>query len=289
MSMKWGAVYPQAEVAWGPEAIKEFVQGVESLGFDYLLSYEHILGAEAESYPDQSFIYTHEHPFREPFVLYSYLAGMTTTLEFVTGILVLPQRDVRLVAKQAADLSALSGGRFRLGVGGGWNRAEFQSLGADFSKRGRLMDEQLELLHRLWTEPLVDFEGEFHQVTRCGINPLPSPPPPIYVGGTADAVLKRAARFAQGWLPATLPKGGPAPLIKKLRRYLDEEGRDPEEFGIDARIAVSKEPQETWRQAIDLWVELGATHLRCQTLGCGFTRPEQHLEVLERFLQTAKG
>jgi probable F420-dependent oxidoreductase len=252
-------------------------------------AYEHILGAEKKSYPDQSFLYTHEHSFREPFVMYAYLAGLTSHLEFVTGILVLPQRDVRLVAKQAAELSMLSAGRFRLGVGGGWNRAEFEALGVNFSKRGRIMDEQLQLLRKLWTEPLVDFEGEFHQLRRCGLNPLPPSPPPIYLGGWADPVLRRAARYADGWLPATLPEYGAGPLVEKLHAYLKEEGRDPSSFGIDARVVPLREPEECWATAIANWRSLGATHIRCQTLGHGFTTPDQHLQLLERFLKVARG
>lgn len=285
---RWGAVYPQAETNWDTAAITDFFRGVEALGYDYVHAYEHILGAEKKSYPDQTFLYTHEHPFREPFVMYAYLAGLTKHLELVTGILVLPQRDVRLVAKQAAELSMLSGGRFRMGVGGGWNKAEFDALGMSFSQRGKMMDEQLRLLRELWTKPLVDYEGEFHTVRRCGLNPLPDPPPPLYIGGYADAVLRRAARYADGWLPATLPETGAEPIVQKLHQYLKEEGRDPATFGLDARVVPLREPEESWPKAIADWRALGATHIRCQTLGLGFTKPDQHLKLLERFLKVAR-
>ena len=165
--MKFGAVFPQTEIGTDPAALRDYAQGVEELGFDYLLTYEHILGAERAAYPDQPFIYDHQDQFHEPMVLFAYLAAHTQNLQFATGILVLPQRDVRLLAKQATQLAMLSKGRFRLGVGAGWNRAEAESLGSDFSTRGKRMDEQLELLGRLFREPLVDFEGRFHQVRRC--------------------------------------------------------------------------------------------------------------------------
>lgn len=285
---KWGAVFPQAEIDWDTAAITDFFQGLEELGFDYVHAYEHILGAEKASYPEQTFLYTHENPFREPFVMYAYIAALTRRLELVTGILVLPQRDVRLVAKQAAELSMLSGGRFRLGVGGGWNKAEFDSLGMNFSKRGKVMDEQIQLLRELWSKPLVDFQGEFHTVRRCGLNPLPAAPPPIYIGGWADAVLRRAARYADGWLPATLPESGPEPLVEKLHAYLREEGRDPATFGLDARVVPLREPEQSWPESIATWRALGASHIRCQTLGLGFTKPDQHLRILARFLEVAK-
>lgn len=286
--MKFGAVFPQTEIGTDPAAIKEYAQGVEELGFDYLLAYEHILGAERAAYPEQAFIYDHEDAFHEPFVLFSYLAAVTEKLNFATGILVLPQRDVRLVAKQATELSNLSGGRFRLGVGAGWNRAEALSLGSEFKTRGKRMNEQLELLEKLFVEPLIDYDGTFHKVRRCGLKPLPHSVPEIWVGGSADPVLKRAARFAQGWIPATLPEGREREIVDKLHGFLGEQGRDPESFGMDARIVLANHPQEQWRTHFDFWRELGANHFRCNTMGQGYTTPEQHLESLQAFLAAVR-
>lgn len=282
--MKWGAVFPQVEIGNDPAAIRDFAQGAEELGFDYLLTYEHILGAETASYPEQSFLYGHEDAFHEPMVLFGYLAGLTQRIEFVTGILVLPQRDVRLVAKQATQLSLLSDGRFRLGVGAGWNRAEAAALGTDFGTRGKRMDEQLDLLTRLWSEPLVDFEGTYHKVVRCGINPLPDPKPPLWVGGSADAVLKRAARHAQGWIPATLPVGREQEIVDKLKSYLQARGRDWADFGVDARIVLAKFERAQWPAEVESWKKLGATHFRCNTMGLGYTTPQEHLGALQTFL-----
>lgn len=283
--MKFGAVFPQTEIGTDPRALRDFAQGAEGLGFDYLLAYDHILGAQREAYPEQSFIYDHHDTFHEPFTLFSYLAAVTERLEFVTGILVLPQRDVRLVAKQASQLSLLSEGRFRMGVGAGWNRAEFESLGADFGTRGARLNEQLKLLQKLFVEPLVDFQGEYHQVKRCGLNPLPPKVPEIWVGGFAPAVLRRTARFAAGWMPATLPAGQETEIVERLHGYLREVGKDPSHFGLDARIVLAKTPREQWAQEFDKWKALGATHFRCNTMGLGLTNPGQHLQALAEFLQ----
>lgn len=283
--MKFGAVFPQIEIGSDPIAIRDYAQGVEDIGFDYLLTYEHILGADREAYPDQSFLYDYKDAFHEPFVTFAYLVGFTTSLEFATGILVLPQRDVRLVAKQATQLSLLSGGRFRMGVGAGWNRAEALSLNSDFGTRGKRMNEQLELLEKLFTDELVDFEGDYHQVKACGLNPRPSMVPEIWVGGTADAVLRRTARFAQGWMPATLPRGKDVEILEKLHDYLRECGKDPKNFGLDARIVLAKFGERERFEEYQRWEKLGATHFRCNTMGLGFTKPDQHLKALEEFLQ----
>lgn len=283
--MKWGAVFPQVEIGSDPAAIRDFAQGAEDLGFDYLLAYEHILGAEVASYPEQNFIFGHQDPFHEPMVLFAYLAGLTQRIEFVTGILILPQRDVRLVAKQAVQLDLLSEGRFRLGVGAGWNRAEAESLGTDFRTRGRRMDEQLRVLEQLWSEPLVDFQGEFHQIRRCGLNPRLQSPPNLWVGGSADPVLRRAARHARGWIAATLPDGKEREIVGKLRAYLREESRDPDEFGLDARLVLARSDQGRWGESVEFWRGLGATHFRCNTMGLGCQTPQQHLEALEKFLK----
>lgn len=286
--MKWGAVFPQVEIGSDPAALRDFAQGVEELGFDYLLAYEHILGVDPECYPEQSFIYTYKDSFHEPFVLFSYLAAVTTRLEFVTGILILPQRDVRLVAKQAAQLSLLSDGRFRLGLGAGWNRPEAVNLGTDFATRGKRMDEQLQILELLWKEPLIDFEGEFHQLRRAGLNPLPPSPPPIWIGGSATPVLRRAARHAHGWMPATLPQSQEKAIVEKLHALLEKEGRNPADFGLDARIVLARTEQKDWATTVDFWRSLGATHFRCNTMGLGCQTPADHLRALEQFLQAVK-
>jgi probable F420-dependent oxidoreductase len=282
--MKFGAVFPQTEIGTDPAALRDYAQGVEELGFDYLLAYEHILGAERAAYPKQSFIYDYEDSFHEPFTLFSYLAACTKKLEFTTGILVLPQREIALVAKQATQLSLLSDGRFRLGVGGGWNRAEATALGSDFTSRGKRMNEQLELLEELFTKPLLDYQGQHHNLKRVGLNPLPKKAPEIWVGGSADAVLKRAARFGHGWMPATLPAGDEQAIVNTLKSYVSQAGKDPDTFGIDARVVLAQHDEESQLAEFQKWKSLGATHFRCNTMGLGFTNPQQHLDTLADFL-----
>lgn len=281
--MKFGAVFPQIEIGTDPIALRDYAQGVEELGFDYILAYEHILGIDVAQYPDKKFIYSHEDQFHEPFVLFSYLAAFTKRVEFVTGILILPQRDIRLVAKQAAQLSLVSSGRFRMGVGAGWNQPEATSLGTDFRTRGKRMEEQLELLQELWSKPLVNFKGEFHQVQNAGLNPLPNPVPQLWVGGVADAVLRRAAKHGQGWMPATLPAGKEQETIDKLMTYLSEAGKDSKNFGLDSRIVLAQHPRDQWGPFFERWKSWGATHFRCNTMNYGCKTVDDHLKALETF------
>ena len=286
--MKLGAVFPQTEISSDPIAIKEFAQGAEQLGFDYILCYDHILGARADAYPEQKFIYTLEDNFHEPFVLYAFLAAVTSSIEFVTGILILPQRQTQLVAKQAAQLAVLSENRFRLGVGAGWNGAEAAAMGTDFHTRGRRMDEQCALLERLWTEPEVNFEGKYHSLKAVGIRPLPSKPVPLWMGGFAPPVLRRAARYAQGWMPATLPPDRLHQLLDQLSKELELQGRSLADFGIDARI-LWREPEAKKEENLRTWKDIRVTHLRCNTMGCGFESVDQHLDALDKFKRWIRG
>jgi len=282
--MKLGVVFPQTEIEPSPEAVRDYAQAVEGLGYDYVLAYEHVLGANPERPGGWSGPYTHRHPFLEPFVLFAYLAGFTRRLRFATGILILPQRQTVLVAKQAATLDVLCGGRLRLGVGLGWNRVEYEALGKDFGSRGRRIEEQVTLLRRLWTEPLVTFPGREHAVSDAGLNPPPVPRPiPIWFGGAAEPVLRRMARLGDGWMPNTMPPTQGRPLVDALRRYLVEAGRDPASFGIDARLNLSSLPHPSaWEAYAAEWRDLGATHLCLNTMGAGFETTRDHIAALER-------
>ncbi len=286
--MRYGVVFPQTEIGADPAAVTRYAQTAEALGYDYLLAYEHVLGANPERPGGWHGPYTHESLFHEPFVLFSYLAAQTTSLEFVTGILILPQRQTALVAKQAAALDVLSGGRLRLGIGVGWNAVEYEALGEDFRNRGKRSAEQVRLLRRLWTEPLVTFRGEYHTITDAGLNPLPVQRPiPIWFGGGADRVLRRMARLGDGWIANTmLPEQG-RPLVEKLRAALEAAGRDPAAFGIDIRVNARLTPELEWDAYVAGWRALGATHLCINTMGLGFTDLDQHLEVLRRFKAAA--
>ncbi|HEX9921222.1 MAG TPA: LLM class F420-dependent oxidoreductase, partial [Anaerolineae bacterium] len=194
--MKLGVVFPQTEIGHDPAMIKDYVQTAEGLGYAYLLAYDHVLGANPDRPGGWQGPYTYRDSFHEPLVLYGYLAGLTQTIEFVSGILILPQRQTVLVAKQAAQVDLLSGGCLRLGVGIGWNAVEFEALGQDFHTRGKRIEEQVTLLRELWTKPLVTFEGAGHTISAAGLNPLPVQRPiPIWFGGMADVVLRRTARL----------------------------------------------------------------------------------------------
>src|SRR5438105_2091500 len=194
--MRIGVVFPQTEIGSDPSVIRDYAQAAESIGYKHLLVYDHVLGASTEHRPDWRGPYTSETPFHEPFVLFGYLAAITQQLELVMGVLVLPQRQTALVAKQAAEVDVLSGGRLRLGVGIGWNQVEYEALGEDFHNRGKRIEEQITLLRELWTEPVVDFTGRWHRVAEAGVNPLPMQRPiPIWMGGYADVVLERAGRM----------------------------------------------------------------------------------------------
>ena len=201
--MKYGVVFPQTEYGNDPQAIKDYAQTAEGLGYDYLLVYDHVLGAHPDRLPGLTGPYTNAHPFHEPMVLFGFLAAVTTNLELVTGILILPQRQTALVAKQTAAVDVLSGGRLRLGIGIGWNYVEYDALGKNFRTRGRQVEEQIEVLRKLWTQPLVTHRTDDHNIDNAGILPLPVQRPiPIWFGGVAEPVLKRAARLGDGWMPA---------------------------------------------------------------------------------------
>src|ERR1700733_6477829 len=228
-----GAVYPQIELGGDPHAVRRFGKAVEELGFDYLLAYDHVLGAvHAGRTPLLTGPYTEHDPFHDPFVMFSYLAGITERIGFATGILVLPQRQTALVARQAADVDLLSGGRLRLGVGVGWNPVEYEALGQDFRTRGARQEEQIGLLRRLFTEPVVDFRGRFDRIDRAALVPRPARPIPIWLGGSGDAAFERAARLADGFIFF----GGGSQAIqawKRLRDRVGSLGRPAEDFGGD--------------------------------------------------------
>jgi probable F420-dependent oxidoreductase len=283
--MKFGVVFPQTEIGADVDAVHQYTLASEDLGYDYLLTYDHVVGANPnrpggwERRP-----YDYESNFHEPFVLFGYLAAITQRIEFVTGILILPQRQTVLVAKQAAEVDVLSRGRLRLGIGVGWNEVEYTALGEDFHIRGRRQAEQVELLRLLWTQRLVDFSGEFHRVPDAGIKPMPVQQPiPIWFGGGADAVLKRMAQIGDGWMPNTMPLEQLESMLNQLHGYLRDAGRDPHSFGIDCRINMNRTQEADWADEIVQLQKLGATHICINTMGMGFQSAVQHIEAIEQF------
>lgn len=293
--MKIGVVFPQNEIGADPCAIKAFAQAVEDLGYDHLLAYDHVVGASAARYDRQRLQgpYREEHMFHEPLVLFGYLTGLTQRIEFVTSVLVLPQRQTVLVAKQAAQVDVLSGGRLRLGVGTGWNDVEYTSLGVPFAARGKRLDEQVSLLRELWTKPLVNFAGDFHQVPDAGINPLPVQRPiPIWFGGTNEQVIRRVAETGDGWMPLfkQLEPGmsrtlsteeAPAEMFDKMRSLARAAGRNPDAIGIECRLSYFKQTADDWHRNAELFRDAGATHLSLVAMNVAFTSVDDHIRGLE--------
>lgn len=282
--MQIGVVFPQTEFGNDPVAIRDYAQTVEALGYSHVLAYDHVLGANPDRPGGWSGPYTYLTPFHEPFLLFSYMAAVTTRLGFVTGVIILPQRQTALVAKQAATLDVLSGGRLRLGVGIGWNAVEYEALGEEFRTRGRRSEAQIELLRRLWTEPLVTVHDEWHNISDAGINPLPVQRPiPIWLGGHAEAVLDRLARLGDGWLPNHRTAQDAADALTKLDGYLARQGRTRRDIGIEPRLHVKDGDADYQRRVIEDWREAGADYFSVNTMGCGFTTPQEHIQALENF------
>jgi probable F420-dependent oxidoreductase len=280
--MQFGAVFPQTEIGNDPGAIRDWAQAVEGLGYRYILVYDHVLGAGTANRPDWCG-YTSDDPFHEVFVLYGYLAAVTERVGLALGVLVLPQRQTALVAKQAAAIDVLSGGRLRLGIGVGWNHVEFEALGEDFHNRGARCDEQIEVLNRLWSEPIVDFKGRWHTIPEAGINPLPVQRPiPLWFGGHSEAMLRRTARYGAGWMPLRDPDDAMRATIERLRAYTAEAGRPADALGIEPHLDAAETPPDAWPAHVEAWRQLGATHLCASTMGGGYTSPQQHIDTLRR-------
>ena len=287
--MRLGVVFPQNEIGADPGVVREYAQAAESLGYDHLLVYDHVLGANPASRPGWRGAYRHTDMFHEPFVLFGYLAGVTERLELTTGILILPQRQTALVAKQAAAADVLSKGRLRLGVGIGWNAVEYEALGEDFHNRGVRSEEQIEVLRELWTQELVTYDGRWHKITDAGLNPLPVQRPiPIWFGGMADQVLRRIARIGDGWFPQEPPDDTRRAMIDKMRAYARQEGRDPSSIGIEGRVNIVNNPPEKWVEHAAAWKELGSTHVSLSTTGAGLSTPDGHLDAIRRFKEATQ-
>lgn len=272
--MKIGVVFPQGELGADSIAVRDFAQAVEELGYDYLLSYELVIDTKSDNPPAA---------WQEPFTLLSYLAGCTRKIELVAGLVVLPSRQTVLVAKQAAEVDVLSGGRLRLGVSAGWNQVEYQAMGADFQRRGKRLDEQITVLRELWTQPFVTFTGQYHALDNVGIYPQPVQRPiPIWIGGYADPVLKRVAALGDGWLAADETLETAAAKMDKLHQYLEAAGRKPEDVGLDI-VGVDITKPDDWGKIIQGWRDFGATHLDVLTREAGLRTPQEHIDAIHRF------
>ncbi len=288
--MRIGVIYPQFEFGSDPGAIREYAQAAEALGYSHIGADDHVIGPNPDRPGGWDGWVTYRTPFHEPFVLFSFMAAVTQRIEFETCVLLLPQRQSVLVAKQAAGLDLLSGGRLRLGVGVGWNVIEYISLGARFHTRGRRVDEQIRLLRELWTRPLVNHKSDEHIIPDAGINPLPLQQPiPIWIGGQSEPAIRRAALLGDGWMPLYASAAQAGPGLALLDRQLAEYGRSRAGFGFEARVPYGKGDPAVWRELLDGWRSVGATHISLLTTGCGFATPAEHLAALRRFAGEAIG
>ncbi len=287
--MKIGVTFPQTEIGNDPAVIRDYAQAAEELGFNHILVFDHVLGGHPDRFEKLGFKppYNYQTPFHEPMVLFGMLAAITSSVELVTGILILPQRQTALVAKQAAAIDVLSRGRLRLGVGIGWNPVEYEALGENFHNRGRRVEEQAALLRELWTKEIVNFEGKYHHVRQAGINPLPVQRPiPIWMGGMTEPVLKRVARIADGWFPQFRPGPDSSATIERLRQYIADAGRKVEDVGIEGRISVFNTPEDQWGAALEAWRDMGATHVSFNTMAVQLS-PQAHIDAIRRFASVA--
>ncbi len=285
--MKIGISFPQTEIGADPAVIRDFVQAAEEMGFAHVSIVDHVLGAGTPEGPDFAKMYAHDFMFHEPFTLMGYMAALTKRIELATAILILPQRQAVLVAKQAAEIDLLSGGRLRLGVGLGWNAVEFEALDMDFSNRGRRVEEQIAVMRRLWTGELVDFDGEWHKITDAGLNPAPVQRPiPIWIGALNDVAVARAGRVADGLF--VYPRQGPDNASQRtldiLREAAAGAGRDPAEIGIDATVIADGNGPEEWLAEIAGWQRLGASRVTFRTAESGLACPDGHLDAMRRLM-----
>lgn len=290
--MQVGAVLPQLEIGIDPGAIATYARTVEELGYDHLVIFDHVLGADPSRPGGWTGVYDHRSMFHEPFVLYGYIAAITTRIRLATAVIVLPQRQTALVAKQAAEVDVLSRGRLTLGVGIGWNEVEYEALDLTFTNRGRRIEEQIAVLRALWTQEVVDFKGRWHRIDRAGLNPLPVQRPiPIWMGGGWDRqkraivepALRRIAKIADGWfthLPAN--EDGRAGM-EAFHRLVEEEGRDPAKVPVEGRLPAAKSGPEEWRRGIDALRGMGMTSVELNTMGAGYRSLDEHLDALRRF------
>ena len=285
--MKLGAVFPQTEIGSDPGAIREYARAAEDLGYNHILAFDHVLGANAESRPGWSGAYRHTDAFHEPFALFAHLAAATERIRFVTGVIILPQRQTALAAKQAAAVDILSGGRLRLGIGVGWNPVEYEALGENFHDRGRRSEEQIDVMRKLWTNDLVTYEGRWHKITDAGLNPLPVQRPiPIWFGGAAPQTIRRVATVGDGWFPLFAPDERGSRLVASMKEQTRAAGRDPASIGIESWASIGR---DDWRETLAGWRELGASHMSVNTMNAGIESPQGHIDAIRRFMEEIGG
>jgi probable F420-dependent oxidoreductase len=275
-----GVVLPQTEIGAHPSAVVRYTRHADELGFAHVLAYDHVVGADPSVHQGWSGPYDINTNFHEPLVLFGFLAAITS-LELVTGIIIVPQRQTALVAKQAAEVDVLSEGRLRLGVGIGWNAVEYDALGQDFTTRGRRLEEQVQLLRQLWTQRSVTFDGEFDRVNGAGLLPMPVQQPiPVWLGGSSAPAYRRMGRIADGWFPQVPPGPRLTEALAVIAEGAAEAGRDPSSIGMEGRVNWADGDLSRLADHAGRWREAGATHLAINTMGAGLTTVDGHLAAL---------
>ncbi len=285
--MQLNAIFPTRDIGNDPAKVRDWAQAVEALGYAHIEVPDHVFGATARA--GWTPTYSERDPFHETMVILGFLAAVTKTIRLSSGILIAPQRQTGLIAKQAAEVDLLSGGRLRLGIGGGWNHVEYEALGADWKTRGARQAEQIEVLRQLWSGEVVNFSGRFHRLEGVTIVPPPVQRPiPIWLGGSSDAVVKRAARLADGWMPIMAPDAQAQQKLDLLREEIVKHGRDPARFGIEGWLRMQEADPQQWAAAADAWRKLGANYVMLYPM---FRSPkfEDQIEILRRFKEVASG
>jgi probable F420-dependent oxidoreductase len=285
--VKIGVTFPHFDFGADRDVLRKYVRTVVDCGYDYFLAYDHVLGADTTNRPGWSG-YTKDDGFHEIFTLFAYVAALAPELELVSSVVILPQRQTALVAKQAAEIDILTAGNLRLGVGVGWNAVEYEALGEDFHTRGRREEEQIALLRQLWTEPVITFHGEFDTVVEAGLKPLPIQRPiPIWIGGATDVAVRRAARIGDGWFPMGPVDDAQRTRLQLLRETAVNAGRNPDEIGIDARIDTFRVGEASWEHHLAAWQAAGADYISVNSMNLGLDI-DGHCALLERFATVAE-
>jgi len=279
--MQIGAVLPHNEIGTDPGAIKAYLQGVEELGMTHLLIYDHVMGVKREK--GFKGPYDSDTAFHEPFAFFGFAAAVTERIELVTTVLILPQRQTVLVAKQAAEIALLSNNRLRLGVGTGWNKVEYTALNENFHNRGKRQAEQVELMRKLWTSDVFDYQGEYHTIENASINPRPTQPVPIWFGGSAPALLERCAKLGDGFMPLGGANDKSAAILAEIRRIREGAGLSMDGFGVQSQAQWAGGNPERWRAHASTWKEIGATHLAVATHQAELTDVDGHLARIAEY------
>lgn len=282
--MEIGAVFPHNEIGTDPQAIKDYAQGVEELGVTHLLIYDHVLGADRDRPGGFEGPYDKDVAFHEPFTTFAFIAAVTKKLDMITTVMILPQRQTVLVAKQAAELAILSNNRFKLGIGVGWNTVEYTGLNENFKNRGKRQEEQVELMRLLWESEVLEYKGEYHHIDKASINPRPSKSVPIWFGGGVPQLIERCAHLGDGWIPLMGPNEAARKTLAAIKEKRESKGLNWDNFGVQAQAQYAGGDAERWNKHAEKWRNLGASHLAIATHNAEPTNVDGHLGRIKEYL-----